>query len=84
MSWFFRLCRVLSNANLYDQVCVYLVTDKRLAPEISVISTNKTDHHDFAKLLLNVAFKTHNPTTTFCIECESILFMSQLWLFQDF
>jgi hypothetical protein len=34
---------------------VYLVTDKRLAPEISVISTNKTDHHDFAKLLLNVA-----------------------------
>ena len=41
--------------NICDKVCQWLATGQWFSPGIAVSSTNRTDHHDIAKILLKVA-----------------------------
>ena len=45
-----------------DKVCQWLATGQWFSHGTAVSSTNKTDWHDVAKILLKVAFKPYNPT----------------------
>ena len=47
--------RGVLDTTIYDKVCQWLVTDQRFSP---VSSTNKTDRHDIAEILLKVALNT--------------------------
>jgi hypothetical protein len=47
---------------LCDNVCQWLATNRWFSPGPPVSSTNKTDHHDIAELLLKVALNTIKPT----------------------
>ena len=47
-----------------DKVCQWLATGQWFSHGTAVSSTNKTDWHDVAKILLKVAFKPYNPTTS--------------------
>ena len=47
---------------LCDNVCQWLATSRWFSPGPPVSSTNKTDHHDIAELLLKVALNTIKPT----------------------
>jgi hypothetical protein len=48
------------DTTLCDKVCQCLVTSRWFSPGISVSSTNKTDRHDIAEILLKVALNTTN------------------------
>jgi len=66
---------------LCDQVCQWLATDQWFSP---VSSTNKTDIHDIAEILLKVALniinqQTHQPTTQCHIDVVVFLVFSELW-----
>ena len=52
----FRSWRVVLDTTLYDKV--YLATGRWFSPCTPVSSTNKTDRHDIAEILLTVAFNT--------------------------
>ena len=45
--------------------CQWLATDRWFSPGAAVSSTNKTDHHDIAEILLKVALNTINLTWTY-------------------
>ena len=47
---------------LCDNVCQWLATSRWFSPGPPVSSTNKTDHHDIAELLLKVTLNTIKPT----------------------
>ena len=47
---------------LYDKVCQWRATGPWFTPGFPVSSTNKTDHHDMAEILLRVALNTIKPT----------------------
>ena len=47
---------------LYDQVCQWLVAGQWFSPGTPVSSTNKTDRHEIAEILLKVALNTINQT----------------------
>jgi hypothetical protein len=47
---------------LCDKVCQWLTTARWFSPEPLVSSTNKTDLHDIAEILLKVALSTINQT----------------------
>ena len=49
------LRRGVLNATLCDKVCQWF------SPGTLVSSTNKTDHHDIAEILLKLAFNSNNP-----------------------
>ena len=53
------LRRDVLDTTLCDKVCQWLVTGRWFSP---VSSTNKTDCHDIAEILLKVALKHHNPS----------------------
>ena len=46
------------HATLYDQVCQWLVAGRWFSPGTPVSSTNKTDCHDIAEILLKVVLNT--------------------------
>ena len=49
----------------YVIVCQWLATDQWISPDIPVSSTNKTDHHDIAEIMLKVVLNTINqPSQT--------------------
>jgi hypothetical protein len=50
------------NTTLCDKVCQWLGTGQWFSPGTPVSSTNKTDHHDIAKILLKVALSTIKQT----------------------
>jgi hypothetical protein len=54
--------RGVLDTTLCDEVCQCLATGWWFIPVTMVSSTNKTDHHDIAKILLKVALNTINPT----------------------
>jgi hypothetical protein len=51
-------CRGVLDATLCDKVCQWLAAGRWFSPGIPVSSTNKTDRHDIAKILLKVALNT--------------------------
>ena len=52
------LRRGVLDTTLCDKVCQWLVTVRWFSPSTSVSSTNKTDRHDIAEILLRVALNT--------------------------
>ena len=46
----------------WDEVCQWLATDRWFSPGPSVSSTNKTDRHDIAEMLLNTIKQTNKQT----------------------
>jgi hypothetical protein len=53
------------DTTLCDKVCQWLATDGWFSQGISVSSTNKTDHHNIAEILLKVALNTITLTLTY-------------------
>jgi hypothetical protein len=56
----FRSLRGVLDTTLCDEVCQWLATNQWFSPGTPVSSTNKTDHHDIAEILLKVALNTIN------------------------
>jgi len=52
--------RGVFNATLCDKVCQRLATGTLFSPGMPVSSTNKTDRHNIAELLLKVVLNTIN------------------------
>jgi hypothetical protein len=48
------------DTTLCDKVCQLLATGRWFSPGTPVSSTNKSDHHDIAEILLKVALNTIN------------------------
>jgi hypothetical protein len=48
---------------LYDKVCPWLATGRCFFPGSPVSSTNNTDRHDIAEILLKVALNTIKPNS---------------------
>ena len=46
------------DTTLYDKVCQWLAAGCWFSPDTPVSSTNKTDHHDIAEILLKVVLNT--------------------------
>ena len=66
---------------LSNKVCQWLVTGRWLSPSTAVSSTNKTDRHDIAEMLLKV---TSNTTTlTFIIRSSLIMYDVHCHLFRS-
>jgi len=53
--------RGVLDTTVCDQVCLWLATGRWFSPRTPVSSTNKTDRHDIAEILLKVALKPHKP-----------------------
>ena len=56
------LKRGVLDTTLCDKVCQWLAAGQRFSPGTPVSSTNKTDHHDVAEILLKVALNTIKQT----------------------
>ena len=54
------LRRGVLDTTLCDKVCQWLATGQWFSPGIPVSSTNKTDHHDIAEILLKAVFSIIN------------------------
>ena len=54
---------------LCDKVCQWLATGRWFFPDPPVSSTNKTDRHDIAEILLKVALNTIKQTNTHTCIC---------------
>jgi len=54
---------------LCDKVCQWLTTGRWFSPGTPVSSTNKTDRHDIAEILLKVALNTVKQTNKHMITC---------------
>jgi len=52
--------RGVLDTTLCDKVCQWLVTGQWFSPGTPVFSTNKTDSHDIAEILLKVVLTTIN------------------------
>jgi hypothetical protein len=52
---------VQARFTLCDKVCQWLATGRWFSPDTLISSTNKTDHHDIAEILLKVALNTITP-----------------------
>ena len=66
-SWIYKyLCNQrlsqLLDKTLCDKVCQWLATGRWFSPGSPVSSTNKTDRHDIAEILLKVTLNTINQT----------------------
>ena len=48
--------------NICDKVCQWLATGQWFSPGIVVSSTNRTDRHDIAKILLKVVLNAIPPS----------------------
>ena len=57
----FLLLKYLFNRTPFWLVCQWLAAGQLFSPSIPVSSTNATDHHDIAEILLKVALKTIPP-----------------------
>ena len=56
-----RSWRGVLDTTLLDKVCQWLATGLWFSPGTPVSSTNKTDRHDIAEILLKVALSTIKP-----------------------
>ena len=67
---------------LCDKVCQWLTAGRWFSPGTPVSSTNKTDSHDIAEILLKVVLNTINQTSNHLIRMESSLLksVSVIWL----
>ena len=54
--------RGVLNTTLCDEVCQWLVAGRWFSPGTPVSSTNKTDHHDIAEILLKMVLNTITHT----------------------
>ena len=54
----FCLSRGVFDATLCDKACQWLATGRWFSPDIPVASTNTTDRHEIAELILNVVLST--------------------------
>ena len=62
--WFRILLRWgVLDTTLCDKVCQWLVTGRWFSPDTPVSSTNQTDSHDIAEILLKVVVTTINQAT---------------------
>jgi hypothetical protein len=59
--------RIPLDTTLCDKVCQWLTTGRLFSPGTPVSSTNKTDSHDIAEILLKAAFNTINQTKAQCL-----------------
>ena len=57
----FYVPRGVLYTTLCDDVCQCLAADRWFSPGTPVFSTNKTDHHDIAEIVLKVALNTTTP-----------------------
>jgi len=57
-----RSWQCVLNTTLCDIVCQWLAAGRWFSPDTPVSSTNKTDRHDIAEILLKVALDTINQT----------------------
>ena len=70
------LSRVALDTTLCDKVCQWLTTCRGFSPGTPVSSTNKTDCHDIAEILLKVALNTiiltqlSHQCLPFCVSYE--------------
>ena len=77
----FKACswRGVLDTTLCDKVCYWLVTGQWFSPGTPVSSTNKTDRHDIANILLKVALSTINQT---CSHKNSVyIYLALEWTF---
>ena len=59
------LRRCILDTTSCDKVCQWLAAGRWFSPGIPVSSTNKTDRHDIAEILLKVAVNTITPLNLF-------------------
>jgi len=71
------------DTTLCDKVCQWLVTDQSFSPGTPVSSTNKTDRHDIAEILLKVALNTINLRATFVYSLGKYLRLYKIQLLQN-
>jgi hypothetical protein len=71
--------RGVLDATLCDKVCQWLDTCGWFSPGTPISSTNKTDRHDIAKILLKVALNSINKQTKH-IHCGRSWDWSPVWL----
>jgi hypothetical protein len=64
-----RSWRDVFDATLCDKVCQQLAKSRWFSPGTPVSSTNKTDRHDIAEILLKVALNTINPNPSDILKC---------------
>jgi hypothetical protein len=57
------LMRGVLDTTLCDEICQWLVTGRWFSPSTPVSSTNKTDRHDIAEILLKEALNTIQKPT---------------------
>ena len=65
---------------LCDKVCQWFVTGRLFSPGPPVSSTNKTDRHDIAEILLKVALNTIKQTNKHFLEPRCRLIMTLKWM----
>jgi hypothetical protein len=58
------LKRGVLNTTLCDKVCQWLVAGRWISPSTPVSSTNKTDRHDIAEIIIESGVKYHKPNQT--------------------
>ena len=75
-----RSWRGVLDTTLCDIVCQWLVTGQWFSPGTPVSSTNKTDCHDIAEILLKVALNTINQPT---LSLTQTLWHSRLYGFHE-
>jgi hypothetical protein len=71
--------RDVLDSTLCDKVCQWLDTCGWFSPGTPISSTNKTERHDIAKILLKVALNTINKQTK-PIHCDRSWDWSPVWL----
>jgi hypothetical protein len=59
--------RGVLNTTLCDKVCQWLATGWWFSPITPISSTNKTDRHDIAEILLKVSLSTIRPKKNMCV-----------------
>jgi len=64
---------------LYDKVCQWLATGRWFSPGTPVSSTNKTDRHNIAEILLKMALSTIKPNQK-QVTFDEMMIMSALYM----
>ena len=67
---------------LCDKVCQRFATSQWFSPGTPVSSTNKTDCHNVAEILLKEVLKHHNPNLSKIIACDCCLMPNEQTMFQ--
>jgi hypothetical protein len=81
-----RNMRCVLYTALCDKVCQWFATGQWFSPCTPISSTNKTDRHDIAEILLKVALKSkpNQTISTYNISIHLYLFHSKIIFFRLF